>query len=768
MSSPRAEDRQPPRLPATVAIPARRRRLSAILHADVTGYVRLVEGAEDRTVSRLKVVRAEVWQSAIEAAGGRIVNIVADSVLAEFGSAVTAVAVAIEIQERMAQFNEGLGEEQRLLLRIGLHLGEVIVDETQTIFGDAVNVAARIQLMAEPGGIAASRAIRDATHLQVGHTFVYGGKHRAKNMRRSLEIYHVRTRASASGPLARAGSRVRRAGIMIRGPALWKTIAAATVLLGSGGYLAFKANQMTSVRTVALTLSADQLEQALAERRKADALAAEKRQLEEQARQRAETEAETKRQADLELESARKARQKAERDLAQLKADVEARRKARDGEADQADMTAQRAAEEAARRKAEAEAAALREAEEEATKRAAADTAAKSQADQALAMATGRRKQAEADALASASKTAAALPGLKEEAEAEERRLRLEPADRERLQVALTSLGFDTRGDDGVFGPLSRKMIAHWQRARRHSVTGFVTRAQQQALLREAATALAEYDEQKKTEEDVRTAAETSVVPPATALPESADGFWRGTYECGRNGSNLKLFTLRPAVHLKAGAGTWNTANTSLANDFTTGISVSTDGTDVRVTRQSLSHWSSGGNAAATPLLGRLEGNAIRASNSVCTIVLMRVASSAVAATGPSAPVRTATSAISTGAASPALPSPDGTWRGTYRCNSSLPTEYPFAIDLRLHLTNGSATWRSVGPGRINGNSFDVAVSVVRDSSSAVRTAAGRHNGFGGGQTGFKLTGHYDGATIKAAGREGSSSRQCTLALTRS
>ena len=147
MSSPTAEDGRP----------ARRRRLSAILQADLAGYVRLMEGAEDRTVSRLKSVRAEVWRPAVEAAGGRIVNIVADSVLAEFSSAVAAVAAAIDLQERMARFNDALDEEQRLMFRIGLHLGEVIVDETETIFGDAVNVAARIQLVAEPGGIAVSR-----------------------------------------------------------------------------------------------------------------------------------------------------------------------------------------------------------------------------------------------------------------------------------------------------------------------------------------------------------------------------------------------------------------------------------------------------------------------------------------------------------------------------------------------------------------------------------------------------------------------------------
>src|SRR5262249_46922715 len=158
------------------------------------------------------------------------------------------------------------------------HLGEVIVDETETIFGDAVNVAARIQLMAEPGGIAASRALRDAAHLQVDCAFVDGGRHRARNVGRPLQIYHVRTRDSPSTSLGRAASRIGRR-------ALFGPIAAATVLLAAGCYLAFTTSPVTPASVAALTLSAEQLEQALAERRQADALAAEKRQLEEQTRQ---------------------------------------------------------------------------------------------------------------------------------------------------------------------------------------------------------------------------------------------------------------------------------------------------------------------------------------------------------------------------------------------------------------------------------------------------------------------------------------------------
>jgi adenylate cyclase len=140
---------------------ASQRRLSAILHADVTGFVRMMEGDEDLTVRHLKSAQTEVWQPAIEIAGGTLVDNAGDSLLAEFGSALAAVAAAIDIQEHMAGFNAALDEERRLMLRIGVHLGEVIADENGHIFGDGVNLAARIQGLAEPGGIAVSRAVRD-------------------------------------------------------------------------------------------------------------------------------------------------------------------------------------------------------------------------------------------------------------------------------------------------------------------------------------------------------------------------------------------------------------------------------------------------------------------------------------------------------------------------------------------------------------------------------------------------------------------------------
>jgi len=172
------------------------RRLAAIVHADLAGFTRMMEGAESRTFRQLKTAQIDIWRPAIEAGGGRLVGTAGDAMLAEFSSAVAAVGAAIDIQERMSLFNDSLDERQRMLFRIGVHLGEVIVDEEdQNIFGDGVNLAARIQGLAEPGGIAVSRAVRDMTELRIDYAFIDGGEHRLKNVSRPMHIFHVRQAA---------------------------------------------------------------------------------------------------------------------------------------------------------------------------------------------------------------------------------------------------------------------------------------------------------------------------------------------------------------------------------------------------------------------------------------------------------------------------------------------------------------------------------------------------------------------------------------------
>jgi serine/threonine protein kinase/peptidoglycan hydrolase-like protein with peptidoglycan-binding domain len=247
---------------------------------------------------------------------------------------------------------------------------------------------------------------------------------------------------------------------------------------------------------------------------------------------------------------------KAAAEIAALrKADEEARQKAA------AEAAAKQAADEETQRKAEAEAAALRQAEEAAQRKATAEADAKRKADLALAAAQAERQRAEEDArqmaeaetarrkadeearqqaeIAAQKKAAEAetakrkvdeearqqaeVAAQKKAAEAAENTLGLPITERQRLQVALTSLGFDTRGNDGVFGPRSREMIAAWQKARGQPATGFVNGPQQQALLKEAIAAVAKYDaEQKKIEEEKKKVEEEAKVRAAAAAAAAA------------------------------------------------------------------------------------------------------------------------------------------------------------------------------------------------------------------------------------------------------
>ena len=182
-----------------MASPTMQRRLAAIVHADLAGFTRMMEGAETRTFRHLKRAQIEVWRPAIQSGGGRLVGTAGDAMLAEFGSAVSALAAAIDIQERMARFNGDLEATHRMLFRVGVHLGEVIIDEEdQNIFGDGVNLAARIQALAEPGGIAVSRSVRELAELRTEYVFVDGGEHQLKNVSRAIQVYHVRPAQQAN------------------------------------------------------------------------------------------------------------------------------------------------------------------------------------------------------------------------------------------------------------------------------------------------------------------------------------------------------------------------------------------------------------------------------------------------------------------------------------------------------------------------------------------------------------------------------------------
>src|SRR5262245_48168128 len=137
-----------------------KRRLAAILAADVVGYSRLMQADEAGTVEALKARRRNVLEPVLAEHNGRIVKLMGDGVLVEFASAVDAVECAARLQERMAVANAGQREDRHIVLRIGINLGDVIV-EGSDLYGDGVNIAARLEAIAEPGDILVSGAAHD-------------------------------------------------------------------------------------------------------------------------------------------------------------------------------------------------------------------------------------------------------------------------------------------------------------------------------------------------------------------------------------------------------------------------------------------------------------------------------------------------------------------------------------------------------------------------------------------------------------------------------
>ena len=165
---------------------SRDRRLAAILAADVAGYSRLTGADEEGTLAALKKIQHEFTDPKIAAHGGRVVRSNGDGTLVEFASVVDAVRCAAEVQEAMAERNVGVPTDKRIEFRIGINLGDILIDEGD-IFGDDVNIAARLAAMAEPGGIRVSRFVRDQLDL----AFEDMGKQALKNISNPLQIYRV-------------------------------------------------------------------------------------------------------------------------------------------------------------------------------------------------------------------------------------------------------------------------------------------------------------------------------------------------------------------------------------------------------------------------------------------------------------------------------------------------------------------------------------------------------------------------------------------------
>ena len=166
------------------------RKLAAILAADVVGYSRLMAENEADTFDRLRAHRKELFEPEIVKRHGRIFKLMGDGLLAEFGSVVDAVECAASLQREMARRNDGLPANRRIDMRIGVHVGDVII-EGEDRHGDAVNVAARLEQLAEPGGICVSNTVLNHVKLKVALGFELRGEEHLKNIAEPVRVYRV-------------------------------------------------------------------------------------------------------------------------------------------------------------------------------------------------------------------------------------------------------------------------------------------------------------------------------------------------------------------------------------------------------------------------------------------------------------------------------------------------------------------------------------------------------------------------------------------------
>jgi TolB-like protein/class 3 adenylate cyclase len=176
------------------------RKIAAILVADIVGYSRLAGTDEDRTLSRLRGLRSDLIDPAIDAHHGRIVKRTGDGILIEFRSVVDAVRCAIEVQNGMAERNAGLPPDRRIEFRIGIHLGDVVEESDGDLMGDGVNIASRLEGIAEPGAVCLSEDAYRQVRDKLKHEFVNVGEKALKNIARPIGVYAFKATSEGAPP----------------------------------------------------------------------------------------------------------------------------------------------------------------------------------------------------------------------------------------------------------------------------------------------------------------------------------------------------------------------------------------------------------------------------------------------------------------------------------------------------------------------------------------------------------------------------------------
>jgi class 3 adenylate cyclase/nitrate reductase NapE component len=216
------------------------RKLTTIFSADVQGYSRLMEHDEEATLATLKAYR-DAMAGLISSHGGRVVNTWGDGVIAEFPSVVEAVRASVDIQTDLAARNAARLSEQRMQFRIGLNLGDVIEDGTD-LYGDGVNVAARLQASAEPGGILISQTVYDHVRNKLPVSFSFVGDLQVKNIGEPVSSFSVLVGSQAGSDVRRPPQRLREAAAVVVSPARQGRF---LVLMGVAAVVLIVANALT-------------------------------------------------------------------------------------------------------------------------------------------------------------------------------------------------------------------------------------------------------------------------------------------------------------------------------------------------------------------------------------------------------------------------------------------------------------------------------------------------------------------------------------------
>jgi class 3 adenylate cyclase/TolB-like protein len=214
------------------------RKLAAILAADVVGYSRLMGADEVGTLRALKAVRKEVVDPAIARRGGRIVKTTGDGLLVEFQSVVDAVACAVTVQHRMLERNRGVADDKRVVFRIGINIGDIIIDG-KDLFGDGVNIAARLESICEPGGLCISDIACGQVRDKLPLTFTDRGEQQVKNIVRPVRVFGLSPEAIDEAPeleVGHAAPAKSRSRVLLAA-----TLAAAMIVAGGGAWWAMRA-----------------------------------------------------------------------------------------------------------------------------------------------------------------------------------------------------------------------------------------------------------------------------------------------------------------------------------------------------------------------------------------------------------------------------------------------------------------------------------------------------------------------------------------------